>query len=80
MFFSKKKFVVSKLAVACTIAMASQANAVVSNDISGTTYNTFVHYNDESYADGVYYKGYVGWNNYESNDGFQNGNIYPEIK
>lgn len=34
----KKKLVVSQLALACTTAIASQANA---KDISGTTYNTF---------------------------------------
>lgn len=34
----KKKLVVSQLALACTLAIASQANA---KDISGTTYNTF---------------------------------------
>lgn len=33
----KKKLVVSQLALACTLAIASQANA---KDISGTTYNT----------------------------------------
>jgi hypothetical protein len=34
----KKKLVVSQIALACTLAIASQANA---KDISGTTYNTF---------------------------------------
>jgi len=73
----KKKLVVSQLALACTLAITSQANA--STDISGTAYNTFVHY-DGSYAegDGVYYKGYVGWNNYAA-DSLYNGNIYPVI-
>lgn len=54
----KKKLVVSQLALACTLAITSQANATT-NDISGTTYNTFHHYNDATYADGVYYDGYV---------------------
>ncbi|ECL1759095.1 hypothetical protein FPN25_16460 [Salmonella enterica] len=36
----KKKLVVSQLALACTLAITSQANATT-NDISGTTYNTF---------------------------------------
>ena len=72
----KKKLVVSQLALACTLAIASQANA--STDISGTTYNTFNHYNDSTYADGVYYDGYVGWNNYET-DSVYNGDIYPVI-
>lgn len=72
----KKKLVVSQLALACTLAITSQANA--STDISGTTYNTFHHYNDATYADGVYYEGYVGWNNYAA-DSVYNGNIYPVI-
>ncbi|WP_250129497.1 hypothetical protein, partial [Escherichia coli] len=56
----KKKLVVSQLALACTLAITSQANAAT-NDISGQTYNTFHHYNDATYADDVYYDGYVGW-------------------
>jgi outer membrane autotransporter barrel domain len=74
----KKKLVVSQLALACTLAIASQANAASTNDISGTTYNTFHHYDDATYADGVYYDGYVGWNNYAA-DSFYNGDIYPVI-
>ncbi|EFF5626032.1 TPA: autotransporter adhesin EhaB [Escherichia coli] len=73
----KKKLVVSQLALACTLAIASQANAAT-NDISGTTYNTFHHYNDATWADGVYYDGYVGWNNYAT-DSIYNGDIYPVI-
>jgi hypothetical protein len=72
----KKKFVVSQLALACTLAVTSQASA--STDISGTTYTTFKHYNDAAYADGVYYNGYVGWNNYAT-DSIYNGDIYPVI-
>ena len=72
----KKKLVVSQLALACTLAITSQANA--STDISGTTYTTFDHYNDATYADGVYYDGYVGWNNYAT-DSVYNGDIYPVI-
>ncbi len=49
----KKKLVVSQLALACTLAITSQANAAT-NDISGQTYNTFHHYNDATYADDVY--------------------------
>lgn len=41
----KKKLVVSQLALACTLAIASQANA---KDISGTTYNTFGYDNTAS--------------------------------
>ena len=73
----KKKLVVSQLALACTLAIASQAHAA-SKDISGTTYNTFVHYNDSTFADGVYYQGYAGWNNYGT-DSVYNGDIYPAI-
>ncbi|EKY5542574.1 autotransporter adhesin EhaB [Escherichia coli] len=73
----KKKLVVSQLALACTLAITSQANAAT-NDISGQTNNTFHHYNDATYADDVYYDGYVGWNNYAA-DSYYNGDIYPVI-
>ncbi|HDZ7316448.1 TPA: autotransporter adhesin EhaB [Escherichia coli] len=73
----KKKLVVSQLALACTLVITSQANAAT-NDISGQTYNTFHHYNDATYADDVYYDGYVGWNNYAA-DSYYNGDIYPVI-
>ncbi|UMR81376.1 autotransporter adhesin EhaB [Escherichia coli] len=73
----KKKLVVSQLALACTLAITSQANAAT-NDISGQTYNTFHHYNDATYADDVYYDGYVSWNNYAA-DSYYNGDIYPVI-
>ncbi|EHP1265133.1 autotransporter adhesin EhaB [Escherichia coli] len=73
----KKKLVVSQLALACTLAITSQANAAT-NDISGQTYNTFHHYNDATDADDVYYDGYVGWNNYAA-DSYYNGDIYPVI-
>lgn len=73
----KKKLVVSQLALACTLAITSQTNAAT-NDISGQTYNTFHHYNDATYVDGVYYDGYVGWNNYAA-DSYYNGDIYPVI-
>lgn len=77
MHSGKKKLVVSQLALACTLAITSQANAAT-NDISGQTYNTFHHYNDATYADDVYYDGYVGWNNYAA-DSYYNGDIYPVI-
>ncbi|MBE1860830.1 autotransporter outer membrane beta-barrel domain-containing protein, partial [Escherichia coli] len=35
-------------------------------------------YNDATYADDVYYDGYVGWNNYAA-DSYYNGDIYPVI-
>lgn len=63
--------------MACTLAITSQANAAT-NDISGQTYNTFHHYNDATYADDVYYDGYVDWNNYAA-DSYYNGDIYPVI-
>ncbi|WP_264783769.1 autotransporter adhesin EhaB [Escherichia fergusonii] len=74
----KKKLVLSQLALACTLAITSQANAE-SNDISGTTYNTFHHYNDATHVDDIYYDGYVGWNNYAANSVY-NGDIYPVMK
>lgn len=80
MLIKKKTFTVSQLALACTLALAGPSYATVSNDISGTTYNTFVHYNDESTPDGVYYRGYVGWNNFDGNDNSINGNVYPVIR
>lgn len=73
----KKKLVLSQLAVACTMAIAAQVSAAT-NDVSGKTYNTFVHYNDSTYVDGVYYRGYAGWDNYGT-DSFYNGDIYPVI-
>lgn len=63
-----KKLVVSQLAIACTMAIASQASATT--DISGTNYDTFY------YNGGVMYQGYVGYD-YGSN--YYNGNIYPVI-
>jgi outer membrane autotransporter barrel domain len=72
----KNKLVLSQIAVACALAIASQANA--GTDISNTTYDTFVHYNDATKADGVYYQGYVGWNNYDTDSAY-NGDIYPVI-
>ena len=71
----KNKFVVSQLAFACTLAITSQASAFT--NLSGTDYTTFSHHNDASYADDVYYKGYVGWNNYATNS-IYNGDIYPD--
>ncbi len=73
----KKKLVVSQLAVACTMAIAAQASAAT-NDVSGTTYNTFAHYNDSTYANGYYYQGFAGWDNYGTDSSY-NGDIYPVI-
>ncbi len=63
-----KKLVVSQLAIACTMAIASQASATI--DISGTNYDTFY------YNGGVMYQGYVG---YDYGSSYFNGNIYPVI-
>ncbi|EMD9275273.1 autotransporter outer membrane beta-barrel domain-containing protein, partial [Cronobacter malonaticus] len=64
----KKKLVVSQLAVACTMAIASQASAAT--DISGKSYDTFY------YDGGIMYQGYVG---YDYGSDYYNGNIYPQI-
>ncbi|RAU35789.1 autotransporter outer membrane beta-barrel domain-containing protein [Enterobacter sp. RIT418] len=66
----KKKLVVSQLALACTMAIASQANA---KDISGTTYNTFGYDNTASTP---WYYGYADWN---YSDAIHDGDIYPVI-
>ncbi|MCE9993325.1 autotransporter outer membrane beta-barrel domain-containing protein [Enterobacter asburiae] len=66
----KKKLVVSQIALACTLAIASQANA---KDISGTTYNTFGY--DNSTSAPVYY-GYADWNYSGS---AHDADIYPVI-
>ncbi|HDC1707777.1 TPA: autotransporter adhesin EhaB [Escherichia coli] len=76
-FWGNYEGISQQLALACTLAITSQANAAT-NDISGQTYNTFHHYNDATYADDVYYDGYVGWNNYAA-DSYYNGDIYPVI-
>ncbi len=66
----KKKLVVSQLALACTLAIASQANA---KDISGTTYNTFGYDNTASTP---WYYGYADWN---YSDATYDGDIYPVV-
>ncbi len=66
----KKKLVVSQLALACTLAIASQANA---KDISGTTYNTFGYDNTVTTP---WYYGYADWN---YSDASHDGDIYPVI-
>lgn len=64
----KKKLVVSQLALACTLAIASQANA---KDISGTTYNTFGY---DNAASTPWYYGYADW---DYSDATHDGDIYP---
>lgn len=66
----KKKLAVSQIALACTLAIASQANA---KDISGTTYNTFGYDNTVTTP---WFSGYADW---ENADAMHNGNIYPVI-
>ena len=67
----KKKLVLSQLALACTMAIASQASA---KDISGTTYDTFYY---DSLNGQVMYQGYADWNNVNSTN--VEGDIYPAI-
>ena len=66
----KKKLVVSQIALACTMAIASQANA---KDISGTTYNTFGY---DGTAASTLYNGYTDWRNASAT---VDGDIYPVI-
>lgn len=66
----KKKLVVSQLALACTLAIASQANA---KDISGTTYNTFEYDNTVTTP---WYYGCADWD-YAGDS--HDGDIYPAI-
>lgn len=87
----KNKTALTRLALACSMAIAAQAAVAATNDISGTTYDTYGHdlgygnhvyvndpFNAGSYVDGyVDYDGYVGWNN--STDGYYDGDIYPVI-
>lgn len=89
----KNKTALTRLALACSMAIAAQAAVAATNDISGTTYDTYGHdlgygnhvyvnnsfdVNTGSYVDGyVDFDGYVGWNN--STDGYYDGDIYPVI-
>ncbi|TBL77143.1 autotransporter outer membrane beta-barrel domain-containing protein [Obesumbacterium proteus] len=83
----KKKTALSRLALACSMAIAAQAAVAATNDISGTTYETYGHdlgYGNHVVAtDGstvdqyVDFDGYVGWNN--TTDGYYGGDIYPVI-
>lgn len=66
----KKKLVVSQIALACTLAIASQANA---KDISGTTYNTYGYDNTVT---SPWYNGYADWT---KSDATHDGYIYPVI-
>ncbi|VDZ87698.1 protein YaiT [Lelliottia amnigena] len=66
----KKKLVVSQIALACTLAIASQANA---KDISNSTYDTFGYDNTVTTP---WYDGYVDW---DSSDATHDSDIYPVI-
>jgi len=66
----KKKLAVSQIALACTLAIASQANA---KDISSTTYDTFGYDNTTT---SPWYYGYADWDN---SDATHDGDIYPVI-
>ncbi|STQ74349.1 autotransporter outer membrane beta-barrel domain-containing protein [Hafnia alvei] len=72
----KKKTALSRLALACSMAIAAQAAVAATNDISGTAYETFVH-DPIAYSNHIGYTGYVGWDH--DADGYYNGNIYPVI-
>ena len=50
----KKKTALSRLALACSMAIAAQAAVAATNDISGTTYETYVH-------DPIAYSNHVGY-------------------
>lgn len=67
----KSKLVLSQLALACSMAIASQASAA---DISNKSFDTFYY----DATGGAQYQGYAGWNNYGT-DSIYNGNIYPVI-
>lgn len=71
MHSSKNKLIISQLALACSMAIATQA---VATDISNTQFDTFYY----TANDGVMYQGYAGWNNYGT-DSLYNGNVYPVI-
>lgn len=59
----KKKLVVSQLALACTLAITSQANAA--------TYNTFGYHDDADTA--------FSWSDWENNDKLNYINYYGYI-
>src|SRR5690606_30486628 len=66
----KKKLAVSQIALACTLAIASQANA---KDISNSTYDTFGYDNTVTTP---WYDGYVDC---DSSDATHDSDIYPVI-
>ncbi|MCW2106650.1 UNVERIFIED_ORG: hypothetical protein M2402_003833 [Rahnella aquatilis] len=68
-----KKFFVSKIALACAVAVT--APAAISADISGTVYDTFYH--DSTLAGHIGYRGYV--DNDGADNGYVGGDIYSSI-
>lgn len=68
-----KKFFVSKIALACAVAVT--APAAMSADISGTVYDTFYH--DSTLAGHIGYRGYA--DNDGANNGYVGGDIYSSI-
>ena len=64
-----KKFFVSKIALACAVAVT--APAAISADISGTVYDTFYH--DSALA------GHIGYRGYADDDGADNGYVGGDI-
>lgn len=68
---SNSKFHVSRLAIACSVALAFQASAT---DISNGTWDTFSY---DATTGAVSYQGYVGWNG-DSDSDYQ-AEIYPVI-
>ena len=68
-----KKFFVSKIALACAVAVS--APAAMSADISGTVYDTFYH--DSTLANHIGYRGYA--DNDGADNGYVGGDIYSSI-
>lgn len=68
-----KKFFVSKIALACAVAVT--APAAMSADISGTVYDTFYH--DVTLGGHVGYRGYA--NNDGADSGYVGGDVYSSI-
>ncbi|MBS0970542.1 autotransporter outer membrane beta-barrel domain-containing protein [Nissabacter archeti] len=70
---SHKKFSLSKITLACALALTS--SAALSQDISGSSFDTFTHGVDINGH--VHYQGYVDWDNTAA--GYDGSDIYPVI-
>lgn len=66
----------SRIAMACSLALVSHTAISASNDISGSLYNTFN--TDTTVSGNIAYSGYAGYTG--SDDLTTYGNIYPVIK